>query len=75
MSVIDAFQTFDHIFVMTSGGPLGATEVLPMYLYSQGFRLFHLGYAAAVGWVIFVVIFIATLLQWRLFGGGGWKRA
>lgn len=75
MSVIDAFQTFDHIFVMTSGGPLGATEVLPMYLYSQGFRLFHLGYAAAVGWVIFVVIFLATLLQWRLFGGGGWRRA
>lgn len=74
MSVIDAFQAFDHIFVMTQGGPLGATDVLPLYLYRQGFRLFHLGYAAAVGWVIFLVVFAATLVQWRISRGGGWQR-
>ena len=75
MSVIDCFQVFDHIFVMTGGGPLGGTDVLPMYLYREGFRLFHLGSAAAVGWVIFLVIFVVTLLQWRASGGGGWRRA
>ncbi|MGE5589811.1 MAG: carbohydrate ABC transporter permease [Bacillota bacterium] len=74
MSVIDSFQAFDHVFVMTSGGPLGATDVLPLYLYRQGFRLYHLGYASAVGWVIFAVVFLATLLQWRLSGEGGWRR-
>jgi multiple sugar transport system permease protein len=75
MAVIDSFQVFDHVFVMTGGGPLGATNVLPMLLYNQGFRLFHLGYAAAIGWVIFLVVFCATVLQWRLSRGGGWSRA
>jgi multiple sugar transport system permease protein len=74
MSVIEAFQAFDQVFIMTAGGPLGSTEVLPLYLYTQGFHLFHLGYAAAVGWVIFAVVFIATIFQWRLTGGGGWRR-
>ena len=74
MSVIDAFQAFDQVFVMTQGGPLGATDVLPMYLYREAFRLFHLGYAAAVGWVIFLVVFAATVGQWILSRGGGWRR-
>lgn len=75
MAVIDSFQVFDHVYVMTQGGPLGATNVAPLFLYNQGFRLFHLGYAAAVGWVIFLVVLVATLIQWRLSRGGGWARA
>jgi len=74
MAVIDSFQVFDHVFVMTQGGPIGATNVLPLFLYNQGFRLFHLGYAAAIGWVIFLVVFGATALQWGLSKGGGWRR-
>ena len=75
MAVIDSFQVFDHVYVMTQGGPIGATDVAPLFLYNQGFRLFHLGYAAAVGWVIFLVVLSVVLLQWRLTKGGGWKRA
>jgi multiple sugar transport system permease protein len=75
MAVIDSFQVFDHVYVMTQGGPMGATDVVPLFLYNQGFRLFHLGYAAAVGWVVFVVVLLATLVQWRLSRGGGWARA
>lgn len=75
MAVIDSFQVFDHVYIMTQGGPLGATNVVPLFLYNQGFRLFHLGYAAAIGWVVFLVIFVATILQWRLSKGGGWARA
>jgi multiple sugar transport system permease protein len=75
MAIIDSFQVFDHVYVMTQGGPIGATNVAPLFLYNQGFRLFHLGYAAAVGWVIFLVVLGAVLLQWRLTKGGGWKRA
>jgi len=74
MAVIDSFQVFDHVYVMTQGGPLGATNVVPLFLYNQGFRLFHLGYAAAVGWVVFVVVLLATIAQWRLSRGGGWAR-
>jgi multiple sugar transport system permease protein len=75
MAVIDSFQVFDHVYVMTQGGPMGATNVAPLFLYNQGFRIFHLGYAAAVGWVIFLVILAVTLVQWRASKGGGWSRA
>ncbi len=75
MAVIDSFQVFDHVYVMTQGGPMGATNVAPLFLYNQGFRIFHLGYAAAVGWVIFLVVFAATIVQWRLSKGGGWARS
>lgn len=71
MSMIDSFQVFDQVFVMTSGGPMGATEVLGLYLYRQGFNLFHLGFASAIGWVIFVFVFVATVIQWRVSGMGG----
>ncbi len=74
MAVIDSFQVFDHVFVMTQGGPLGATNVLPLFLYNEGFRLFHLGYAAAIGWVLFLIVFAATAVQWGLSRGGGWRR-
>jgi multiple sugar transport system permease protein len=75
MAVIDSFQVFDHVYVMTQGGPLGATNVAPLFLYNEGFRLFHLGYAAAVGWVLFLATLGAVLIQWRLSRGGGWARA
>lgn len=75
MAVIDSFQVFDHVYVMTQGGPVGATNVAPLFLYNEGFRLFHLGYAAAVGWVIFLVVLGAVVVQWRLSKGGGWSRA
>lgn len=61
--VIDSIQVFDHIFIMTNGGPMGSTQVLSMLLYNQGFRLFHLGTASAVGWIILIGVFIMTLLQ------------
>lgn len=64
--VIDAVQVFDHIFVMTNGGPIGSTNVLALYLYNQGFRIFHLGYASAVGWVLFGVVLLVTVVQWQL---------
>ncbi|MFZ5923625.1 MAG: carbohydrate ABC transporter permease [Bacillota bacterium] len=71
MSVIDSFQVFDLVYVMTSGGPMGSTEVMGLYLYRHAFRLFHLGYASAVGWVMFAFVFVATVLQWRVSGAGG----
>jgi len=63
--LIDSVQVFDHIFVMTNGGPLGSTNVLSLYLYNQGFKVFHLGYASAVGWVLFSLILAATVIQWQ----------
>ncbi len=64
---IDAIQVFDHIFVMTGGGPMGSTQVLSLLLYNQGFRLFNLGVASAIGWIILAFVLGITLFQRFLF--------
>jgi multiple sugar transport system permease protein len=69
-ALIDAFQVFDLVYVMTSGGPLGGTDVLGYYLYRQGFRYSELGFASAVAYVMFALIFMVTLMQFRLTRGG-----
>jgi multiple sugar transport system permease protein len=68
MSVILSFQVFALVYVMTGGGPAKSTEVLVFYLYQQAFTYFRMGYASAVGFVLFVIIFALTLLQFRAFG-------
>jgi len=68
MSVIDAFLIFDVVYVMTDGGPIKTTEVVGLLLYRQAFRYFNLGDASAMGWVIFAIVFTATLVQWKFFG-------
>jgi multiple sugar transport system permease protein len=66
-STIGSLQgAFDQIYLMTQGGPGYATYTNSFYLYSQAFRYFHYGYAAAYAWIIFVVIAAATLVQFRL---------
>lgn len=69
-ALIDAFQVFDLVYVMTSGGPLKSTDVLGYYLYRYGFRFYELGFASAIAYVMFVLIFIVTVLQFRLSRGG-----
>lgn len=71
MSFIDSFQVFDQVFVMTNGGPMGASNVLGLYMYREGFGLSNVGYASAVGWVIFAFVFLATVLQFKISNKGG----
>lgn len=68
MSLIDAFQVFALPYTMTQGGPMGATEVMGLLIFREARGLLHMGYAAAMSWVIFAFVFAATLLQWRVFG-------
>jgi len=68
MSVILSFQVFALVYVMTAGGPAGSTSVIVFYLYQQAFTYFRMGYASAVGYVLFVIIFGLTLLQFKFFG-------
>lgn len=65
LSVIFTFQTFTSAFVATDGGPLDATLFLVLYIYKQAFQFFNMGYAAAIAWVLFIVIMIFTLLLVR----------
>ncbi len=62
---IIAFNTFTPVYVMTQppGGPLGTTSLVVYYLYEQSFRLWNLGYANAIAFVVFVIIFALTKLQ------------
>jgi multiple sugar transport system permease protein len=69
MSVIGSFQVFDTVYVLTSGGPLGSTKVLVFYLYEQAFKFFEMGYASAVAYLLFAIIFGLTLLQVRYLRG------
>jgi multiple sugar transport system permease protein len=71
VSVIGALQLFDQGFIAggSNGDPNYSLMSIVMYLYNAAFKQFNLGYAAAVGIVLFVIIFTATLIQRRLFGG------
>jgi multiple sugar transport system permease protein len=66
ISIIGSFQVFDLAFVLTSGGPGNATNTIVMYVYNQAFQFFHMGYAAAIAWILFTVILTITLIQWRI---------
>lgn len=68
-SIIGSFQSFAHIYIMTSGGPLGRTTVIGYYLYEQGFKYFKMGYASAIAYALFAMIFVFTLLQMRFTKG------
>lgn len=66
ISLINSFQVFDQIYVMTGGGPAGATSVLVEQIYKQAFRYGKMGYASALSWVLFALVFSATFLQMRM---------
>lgn len=63
--IITSFKVFATINVITQGGPGNATMVLVYYLYLSAFRYYRMGYASALAWVLFILIFIVTLIQWR----------
>jgi raffinose/stachyose/melibiose transport system permease protein len=67
ITIIGAFKVFDEVYVMTFGGPGRSTEVLATYLYRSAFRNDEMGLAAALGCVIFVVTFILSVFQIKLF--------
>jgi len=63
---IGQLQIFAEPYVMTRGGPLNKTLTMVMLMYEQGFRFWRMGYAAAVAFVLFLIIGTATLVQMRL---------
>ena len=65
-TTIGYLQVFEEPFVMTGGGPLDKTLSIAMYTYQQGFRFFHQGYAAAIAYVLFVVVVVVAIIQFRV---------
>jgi oligogalacturonide transport system permease protein len=62
MQMVHAFQEFNGPYIITQGGPLKSTYLLPLYIYDEAFRQFDMGYASALAWVLFVIIMVLTLL-------------
>ena len=65
VSLINSFQLFPQIMIMTDGGPNGATQVMVERIYKYGFRYFRMGYASAFSWILFIIIMICTAVQMR----------
>jgi len=61
--IIGSAQVFDTVYVMTQGGPGGATSVINFNIFRQAFEFFHAGYASALSMVLFAILIIITLLQ------------
>ena len=65
-TMLGQFQVFAEPYVMTQGGPLKATTTLVMMMYEQGFRWWRLGLAAAIAFLLFILMLAGTLVQMRL---------
>ena len=68
-SVIATFQIFTQIYIMTSGGPLNRTTTIGYYLYEKAFRHLDMGYATAMAFALFAMVFVFTLLQMKFTRG------
>lgn len=70
LTTIGSFKVFDHIYLMTGGGPENGTLVLAFYIYQQAFEFFEIGYAAALAMVMFVIVLALTIVQVLMRGRG-----
>lgn len=62
MQTVQAFQEFNGPYIITEGGPLKSTYLLPLYIYEKAFKNFDMGYASAIAWVLFVIIMVLTVI-------------
>lgn len=64
---IAAFQVFTQVFIMTKGGPMNSTQTVQTVIYRYAFADFNMGYASAVSWLLFAVIFFFSAIQLKVF--------
>jgi uncharacterized protein (TIRG00374 family) len=66
MLQFDVLYQFAEPYVMTQGGPLNSTLSIVQYMYQEGFRWWNMGYSASIAFVLFFIIFIGTLIQFKV---------
>lgn len=64
-NLIDAFQVFTSVYIITQGGPLRATWMYMLYLYEQAFQEFNMGYASAMAWILTIIIVVLSIIVFR----------
>ncbi|MFC6316055.1 carbohydrate ABC transporter permease [Lapidilactobacillus achengensis] len=70
MGLIGSFQVFTQAYVVSNGkgGPNNSTLFYVLYLYSNAFSYFKMGYASALAWILFLIILVVTVIQFKFFG-------
>jgi multiple sugar transport system permease protein len=68
ITIIGSLQVFDAVLVLTDGGPANATRTVVYHIWEEAFVFLEMGYAAAVAWILFFIVFLVTLVQWKLQG-------
>ena len=68
--IIGSLQVFDIVWLSTdaTGGPAGSTRTIVFYLWEQGFKYYDMGFASALAYILFFIIFVLTLINWRITG-------
>lgn len=66
ITIVGFFQLFAEPYIMTQGGPLNKTLSIVGYMYQEGFRWWNMGYSASISFVLFFIILIVTILQFKL---------
>lgn len=64
-TIINSFQVFALVFIMTQGGPGTSTAVITFYIYQVAFSFYDMGYASAMAWILFAAILFVTWIQWQ----------
>lgn len=64
---IAAFQMFTQVFIMTKGGPINSTQTVQLVIYRYAFANFEVGYASAISWLLFALVFFFSAIQLKLF--------
>jgi multiple sugar transport system permease protein len=66
VTIVGYFQLFAEPYIMTQGGPLNKTLSIVGYMYNEGFRWWNMGYSASISFVLFFIILIVTVIQFKL---------
>jgi multiple sugar transport system permease protein len=66
MQTISSWQIFTSAFIMTNGQPLNSTLFYVLYLYREAFQYLHMGFASALAWVLFAIVLVFTLVQFKV---------
>jgi len=66
MTLINGFQAFDSVYLLTQGGPAHSTELLVYWMFKNAFEFYKIGPASAIAYLLFIIILALTLVQWQL---------
>ncbi len=63
--VINSLQVFEQCYILTGGGPYYSTTTISFLIYNQAFSFYRMGYASAISWILFLIIAVVTIIQFR----------